>query len=120
MADAALFIGFGQPARAREPQALDTFSRSLHFYSEQQGQGAIESFEAVLLDPHGGDLGGFVLIRGSREQLQALKANEEFQRLSARAGLVVDGFGVVDAYIGEGLGAQLTLYEEQVREQLSA
>jgi hypothetical protein len=120
MADAALFIGFGRPARAREPQALEVFGRTLQLYGELQGRGEIESFEPVLLEPHGGDLGGFVLIRGSREQLAALRLNEDFRSLCARAGLVVDGFGVVDAHIGDGLGAEMAIYEQQVAEQLSA
>jgi hypothetical protein len=120
MAAAALFIGFGQPARAREPQALDLLNEVLGLYSELAETGEIESFEPVLLDPHGGDLNGFLLIRGSREQIEALKAREDFQRTAARAGLVLDGFGVVDAHIGEGLDARLSIYEQQVNEQLSA
>ncbi|MDQ4048122.1 MAG: hypothetical protein M3131_01875 [Actinomycetota bacterium] len=120
MADAALFVGFGQPARAREPQALEVFDEVVRFHAELQEKGEIESFEPVLLEPHGGDLGGFLLIRGDRDQLERLRAREDFRRISARAGLVVDGFGVVEAYIGSGLGAQLALYREQVAEQLSA
>ena len=120
MAAAALFIGFGQPARAREPQALDLLNEVLALYSELAETGQIESFEPVLLDPHGGDLNGFLLIRGSREQIIALRAREDFQRTVARAGLVLEGFGVVDAHIGEGLDARLSIYEQQVNEQLSA
>lgn len=120
MAEAALFVGFGQPARAREPQALDLFAHLLRFYTELQERGEIESFEPVLLEPHGGDLGGFILIRGTPDQLHELKAQGEFRRTSARAGLVVDGFGVVDAHVGEGLQAQVALYGQQVEEQLSA
>lgn len=51
MADAALFVGFGQPARAREQQALDLFNRALALYTELQARGEIESFEPVLLEP---------------------------------------------------------------------
>ncbi|MDP8942786.1 MAG: hypothetical protein M3N16_01490 [Actinomycetota bacterium] len=120
MADAAIFVGFGQPARAREPQALELLGRTLEFYSGLAERGEIESFEPVLLQPHGGDLAGFVLIRGSLDQVTALQANEEFLRLNARAGLVVESFGVVSAFVGEGLAAQLAVYEEQVREQLAA
>ncbi len=120
MADAALFVGFGQPARAREPQALDLFKEALRFYSQLQARGEIESFEPVLLEPHGGDLGGFILIRGRRDQLHQLRVREEFRRINARAGLVIDGFGVVDAYVGEGLDAQFELYEQQDHQQLSA
>ena len=120
MADAAIFIGFGQAARAREPQALELFGRVLEFHRGLQQAGRIESFEPVLLQPHGGDLAGFLLVRGSLDQLTALQVDEEFLRLNARAGLVVDSFGVVPAFIGEGLQAQLALWEEQVREQLAA
>ncbi|HWC25935.1 MAG TPA: hypothetical protein VG474_05065 [Solirubrobacteraceae bacterium] len=120
MADAALFVGFGPPARAREQQALDLFNQALALYSELQSRGEIESFEPVLLEPHGGDLGGFILIRGSADQLHQLRRSGDFRRITARAGLVVESFGVVDAYLGEGLSAQLAIYEEQMREQLAA
>ena len=120
MADAAIFVGFGQAARAREPQALELFGQVLEFYSGLQERGEIESFEPVLLQPHGGDLAGFALIRGSLEQLTALQTNEDFLRLNARATLVVDSFGVVPAYIGEGLQTQLGIYAGQVQEQLAS
>lgn len=32
MADAAIFVGFGQPARAREPQALELFNQTVRYY----------------------------------------------------------------------------------------
>ena len=120
MAEAAIFVGFGQAARAREPQALELFREATAFYSRLQQEGRMESFEPVLLQPHGGDLAGFILLRGTLDQLTALQADEEFLRLNARAGLVVDSFGVVPAFVGEGLQAQFALYEEQVREQLSS
>ena len=120
MADAAIFVGFGQAARAREPQALELFGEALAFYSGLQEGGQIESFEPVILQPHGGDLAGFLLVRGTLDQLTALQRSEGFLRLNARANLVVDSFGVVPAYIGEGLQGQLGIYAEQVQEQLAS
>jgi len=120
MADAALFIGFGRPARAREPQAVELFERALEFFTELEGRGEIEGLEAVMLEPHGGELNGFFLLRGSRDRLDGLRADEEFRRLSARAGLVVDDFGVVAGHVGEGLRDQLSLYRDQVEAQLGA
>lgn len=120
MADAALFIGFGRPARAREPQAIELFERALEFFTELEGRGEIEGLEAVMLEPHGGELNGFFLLRGARERLDGLRADEEFRRLSARAGLVVDDFGVVAGHVGEGLRDQLSLYRDQVEAQLGA
>ncbi len=120
MAEAALFLGFGQAARAREPQALDLFDAGLRYFAALQEQGEIESFEPVVLAPHGGDLRGFVLVRGERAALNRLRRHEEFRRLTARASLVVDNFGVVSAYVGEGLQAQLAVFQSQVDEQLNA
>lgn len=120
MANAALFVGFGQPARARERQALALLNRALALYASLQQRGEIESFEHVLLDPHGGDLSGFILIRGEREQLQRLREHDEFRATNARATLVVEGFGVVDAYVGESFDAQLAVYQQELEEQLSA
>ena len=120
MADAALFVGFGQPARAREQQALELFNRALALYAELQERSEIDSFEPVLLEPHGGDLGGFILIRGTPDQLHELRHRDDFRRITARAGLVVEQFGVVDAHVGDGVSSQLAIYEQQMREQLDA
>ncbi len=87
----------------REQKALQVFGEVMAHYTQLQQQGEIESFEPVALEPHGGDLAGFVLIRGEREKLGRLRFSEAFQRLNARGLLVVQQFGVVDAHIGEGL-----------------
>ncbi len=120
MADAALFIGFGRPARARERQAVEQFNQALSLYSELREAGEIETFETVLLDAHSGELQGFFLIRGSRAQLARVRADHRFRTIIARGGLVVDALGVVDAHIGSGLADQMDLYGEQVEAQLSS
>ena len=72
--------------------------------------------EPVLLEPHGGDLAGFVLIRGDQEKLSRLRTSEEFVRLNQRAQLVVDNFGVVTAYAGEAVQQQLAGFEQHLGE----
>ena len=111
MANAALFIGWGQPARGRERQALQVFGEGVKYWSGLQQRGEIESFEPVQLEPHGGDLLGFVLLRGDREKLNRLRHSEEFLRLNARAAFIIDGFGVVGAYIGEELQRNFAGYQ---------
>jgi hypothetical protein len=81
-----------------------------------QQEGRIESFEVVLLEPHGGDLAGFILLRGSAEQIASLQADEEFRRLATRAGMIVQSFGMVRAFLGDGLGRQIAMYEEAIGE----
>src|SRR5579872_97524 len=69
MADSGLFIGFGAPVRGRERQATKVFNEAFEYYSRLQQEGEIESFEPVLLEPHGGELDGFFLLRGDQDKL---------------------------------------------------
>ena len=64
MANAALVIGWGPVVPGREQKALQVFGEAIQYYTRLQQQGQIESFEPVALEPHGGDLNGFLLVRG--------------------------------------------------------
>ena len=86
MADSGLFIGFGAPVRGREQQAIKVFNESFEYYSRLQQGGEIESFEPVLLEPHGGELTGYFLLRGDKDKLARVRSSEEFERLTARFG----------------------------------
>jgi hypothetical protein len=114
MADAALFIGWGQVTRGREKRALKVFNESVEYWGGLQGDGRIEDFEVVLLTPHGGDLQGFALLRGSEQQVSALRTDEEFQRRVARADLIVDSQGVIDALIGDGIARGMGQYQSEI------
>ncbi len=114
MADAGLFIGWGQVVRGREERALEVFNETVELYGQLQSDGRIESFEVCLLDPHGGELAGFALLRGSEDQMDAVHRDEEFQRVMTRASLVVDDLGLIPAALGEGLGRTMSIYQEQI------
>jgi hypothetical protein len=114
MADAGLFIGWGQVVRGREQRALEVFNESVQYWGGLQADGKIEDFEVVLLVPHGGDLQGFALLRGSEEQVGALRADEEFQRRVTRADQIVESQGVVDALIGEGIARGMAQYQGEI------
>jgi hypothetical protein len=114
MADAALFIGWGQVVRGREKRALEVFNETVEYYGGLQGDGKIEDFEVAILTPHGGDLQGFALLRGSEEQISALQTDEEFQRIVVRADQIVESLGVITAAIGEGLARGLAQYQGEI------
>jgi hypothetical protein len=116
MATGALVIGWGPAVRGRELKALQVFNEAIQYYTRLQQQGTIESFEPVALEPHGGDLNGFVLVRGDREKLNALRTSEEFIHLTNRAELIVNNLGVITAFIGEELQRQLTDFGTLVSE----
>jgi hypothetical protein len=112
MADDALFIGWGEVVRGRERKAIEVFNESLQYYVQLQQDGKVESVEPWFLAPHGGDLAGFILLRGQREQLDEIERSPEFERLQTRASLIVDRTGVINAYTGEALGRLLGLFQE--------
>lgn len=119
MADAALFVGWGAVVRGREQRALEVFNEALQYYADLQRKKEIESFEVVLLEQHGGDLNGFVLIRGEEDRLAKLRTDQEFQRRIIRAQLIVDDVGVVAGLIGNGITRGMADYMAEV-EKLKA
>ncbi len=116
MAEAGLFIGFGLPVRGRERQAVKVFNEAMEYYARLQQQGEIESFESVFLESHGGDLNGFTLVRGNPDKLASIRTSDEFLRLSLRADLITEGFGVIGAVLGEQIGTLMGVYNEQVED----
>jgi hypothetical protein len=119
MADAGIFIGWGAPVRGREERGLEVFQEALALEAALQQEGAIESFEVVLLGPHGGGLAGFVLVRGSQEQIAAVRERDDVMRLNTRAALIVEEFGFIDAYLNEGVAKQIEIYREAISEVAS-
>ncbi|MGB7685162.1 MAG: hypothetical protein WBL45_05200 [Solirubrobacterales bacterium] len=114
MATAGMFVCWSTPVRGREEAGLDVFNEAVALEAQLQEEGAIESFEVVLLSPHGDGPNGFILVRGSEDQIAAVHQREDFRRINARASLVVDDFGVIDAAVGEGIADQLSNYRNQV------
>lgn len=103
MAAGVLFIGWGPAISGREQQALKLFGEAVAYWTRLQQQGVISSFEPVALEPHGGELSGFVLLRGDDERLSRLRIDPDFVDLNTRAQLVVQNLGVVYGFVGEEL-----------------
>jgi hypothetical protein len=114
MSDTGIFIGWDRALPGREDEARQVFAEAVAYYTRLREEGVIESFEPVLLEPHGGDLGGFFLLRGEQDKLAKLRATEEFQHLSLRASLFVESLGVVGAALGERVTKEMAYYEEQI------
>lgn len=114
MADRMLFIGWGATVRGREERALEVFDAAVGFYGRCQQEGRIESFDVILLEPHGGGLAGYMELHGSADQLNTLRQDEQFRRLMIDASLIVDELGTVDGFANEGVARQLTLYREAI------
>jgi hypothetical protein len=101
MSTNVIFMGWDRPAAGAEAQSGQLFQDFLQYLGGLQQAGTIQSFETVLLSPHGGDLNGFFLIRGDTAKLDALQSSDEWMDYSTRGGLTMEGLGIVRGATGE-------------------
>lgn len=59
----------------------------------------------VLLAPHGGDLNGFMIMRGDAKNLAEIRRNPTFLDNQAVGQFCLDGFGVIEGVTGDGIAA---------------
>ena len=79
MSSNVVFVGWNRSIPGREGTSAADFQEFAQYVGGLQQTGAVKSFEAVLLDPHGGDLNGFFLIRGETAKLDAVIASDAWQ-----------------------------------------
>ena len=114
MAKAALFVGWGTLIPGREKVAREVLKSAIAYCAKLRQTGEIDSFEPVTLEPHGGDLEGFVLVKGTREALARVRDDPEFMRMIAGLRLVHHSVGVVGAYTGDEMQALMEVRAEQL------
>jgi hypothetical protein len=82
----------------------------LQYLGGLQQKGAIQGFETVFLDSHGGDLNGFFLIKGESAKLDALISTNEWVTHIVRASLHLNGSGVIRGTTGNEALERMALW----------
>lgn len=113
MADRVLFMSWREPVRGSESRALEVFNEALGILGRMQQDGRIEGFDVILLAPNS-DMNGYIQVKGSLEQIAALREDEEFQRNTVDAGLIVNRLRHIEGYTNAGVATQMALYQEAV------
>ena len=113
MAANAMYVYWDAPHSGKEGVALELFATAMAYYERKKQEGVIETYQPVLLSPHGGR-GGFILIRCAKGKLNSLRDEDEFNRLTTRGNILLRGFGTVDAHVGDSLDAMLQVYRESL------
>ena len=109
-------FSWGIPARGRETQALDLLKETTTGYLDGLARdGRIERFDTAILRPQSTELGGFILIQGTQQQIDDLRHDVDFQTWANQVQLVADRVGIVDAWVGEGISDAIGLYEAALR-----
>jgi hypothetical protein len=114
MAEGGLFIGWGAPVPGQVRNTIGVFNEAVQFWMQKQQQGEIASFEVFVLEPHGGELAGFALIRGDQQKLNELRYDPEVLRLNNRVATVVQNVGVVSALPPEYVQTFYEKYQQDV------
>ena len=114
MADRVIFMGWNRPAVGREQQAMQLFQKSMEYWEKQKSEGQIEGYEPVFLSAHGGDLNGFVMVRGEAEKLFEVQKDGTFLDLAIEAGYCLEGYGIITGYVGEGVTDIFTRWSKLV------
>lgn len=110
----ALFFAWNRSIPGREKLSAAHFQEFVQYLVARKQAGAIDSFEPVFLDTHGGDLNGFVLVRADSAKLDALLASDEWQTHVVRAALHLEGSGSVRGVTGDAVMERLALWTKHV------
>lgn len=117
MSEAGIWVAWGIPARGREQEALALLEKTTTGYLETlRREGRIERFDTAILRPQSTELGGFILIQGTKAQVEALRTDHGFEVWVTEVQLVADRVGIVDAWVNEGLTDAVGLYRAALRE----
>jgi hypothetical protein len=113
MAKSAIFIGYHRPIPGRETVCYHIFKEFFSYLTKQQEAGKIDSFEPGILAPHGGDLGGFVFIKGDKAAIATIRDTEEWRKFEIEGNMNVLGLGIVETFVGIEFQARMTRFEAE-------
>ena len=114
MSSNLVFFGWNRSIPGREKLSGAHFQEFVQYLGGLQQAGTIQSFEAVLLDPHGGDLNGFFLIRGEPAKLDAVMASDAWGTHQTRGGLHLEGQGAIRGATGELLMERMAVWSKLI------
>ena len=106
MLDSGLLISWGEVYPGRAEQVFRLFSEVVAHHDRLLEEGRISGFEPGVLGSHGGGLGGlrgFMIVRGTPEQITTLRHDDEFLAHVHRAEMLIKDVGVDQLVLDEAL-----------------
>jgi hypothetical protein len=110
MGSNVILVGWNRSIAGREKLSAQHFDEFVKYLGGSQQKGTIQSFDVVLLDPHGGDLNGLFLLKGDSAKLDALLATTEWMTHITRATLHLEGSGVIRGATGNEIAGRMALW----------
>jgi len=110
MGSSVILFGWNRSIPGREKVSAGHFDEFVKYLGGLQQKGAIQAFDIMLLDAHGGDLNGFFLIRGEGARLDKLISTTEWTTHVARASLHLEGAGVIRGVTGDEIMKRMAIW----------
>ena len=114
MSTNAVFFAWNRSIPGRERMSGEHFQQFVQYLGGLKQSGTIQSFDAMFLDNHGGDMNGFFLIRGDSAKLDAVMATVDWVRHMMRAAMHLEGAGAVRAVTGDELMQRMELWRSLI------
>lgn len=114
MADAGLFISWGDPYPGREAEGMRLWNDANAYYGSLLEAGRISRYERFVLGAHGGEVRGFTIIGGTPEQIGALQLDNAWVSNIMRLQFCCKDVCVTPLFFGESLAQIMELWEHQV------
>ena len=114
MPSSVLLFGWNRSISGREHVSAGHFEEFVKYLGGLQQNGAIQSFDAVFLDAHGGDLNGFFLIKGDAAKLDTLRSTTEWVTHITRAALHLEGVGVIHGVTGDEIAKRMAIWTSAI------
>lgn len=113
-ANAGLIMFWSRVAPGYEARANALWEDVLGFMARKASKKEIESFEPAVVDATGSHLNGFMIVRGELDQIEALRRDEDYKKMTAKADYVLMGFGIAPLHIGKSLMERMQLWRSEI------
>lgn len=109
-----IMFAWNRSLPGREKMSAQHFQEFVEFMSVQQKNGVIESFDTVLLEPYGGAINGFFLMRGDPQKLRDLSASAEWIRHQVRGLLHLEGSAALRGVTGSAVAERMGIWMKEI------
>jgi hypothetical protein len=114
MGSSVILFGWNRSLPGREKVSAAHFEDFVKYLEGLRQNSAIQAFDIVFLDAHGGDLNGFFLIRGESPKLDTLVSTTEWITHITRATLHLEGAGVIRGVTGDEIMKRMAIWTSAI------
>lgn len=114
MGNNAILFAWNRSVPGRERHSAEHFGDFMKYLEGLKQKGSITDFDVVFLNPHGGDLNGFFLLKGDPAKLDGLVGSEQWQSHMIRAAMHLEGSGAVRGDTGEAVPERFKMWSGHI------